>query len=1002
MSYFPRILNRSGIYRHDGRPLWAYHLTEREFQELISEIKNSTRSNLDGRDCALFYAEWWKRMYNGGTPSKELIFQSINIGVLHSPINAEDFYKLAREGGYRLKYKWIKSANTLFFRTLLLNGGLPLKHMRNNRTNYETFLSEILELQPSSLQDVIEATHTHQYLPKSSQNEYIFSSCYDVVSALLSGSKKYDTIFKDDDVLGEILSNLKEKARKVESKKSLNKSKLNWYLTLSDEGIASLSFELLLINEYSAEDLKVLLQVDEISSSNYYLMIEDELAYKISKTKSGRYKTFPLITTSTINDLENAPLFTITGGEESKPLPHLLSYIPKLDQPSLWIKQDEGVYRYSRAPFTSENSASIIYPSERMQKSINILGDEYELKTVQGEVELNFKDKSWLFSCGVEAFEWNINEYYPECIQSSNEKLISETLSLDVFDTDGNRISPTEYRISVKGRGTQSWKSIESYHPPLGFIDVKIEYKGVAARDEVFNLGKVHFKPNKTELQESSLSIIGLSQFTVEGISNEITNIDVRGSEILFTNLVPDKREFSGMLKIKVKNQKHCKLKIDIPFEGIEILAPDKSIISNSSKLCFNRLQGYRLSTNKNKVISVTLFNNLRKAIRIKKASGHLFSLIGLFDDIKLLYELGDPMNKSNFVIAEFKYDSNLQKRINFMPTTGNIPINDNQEITLDDTLGAARFSAVPTRVFHDAIEDIILEPQNNLIPLNNLEGFEEIIISAETDHSNILLRPRKIRFKDPSNFNPGFSEYQNQLFTGGLEDESWKIISGYLQYCIDFDLPFSSFDQIKMLRQAPEVAVVLTLKTLINQDDPIEYISTHLKRLESDLGINLYCISSQTWRNGVLKVSNFLLEKHNDPCLPVLSKLVGMYFEHAGLDSLKQFIIHGAKPNMNGGVINNADLTSIRSSLGTRVLKELPRNNFDCKGSYGIPKNNHKQIAILIDAGISVAEEIGGKALNLFGNSEEQAAMRRNIQYCKQIAPNFFERVLIQTLNRL
>jgi len=84
MSYFPRILNRSGIYRHDGRPLWAYHLTEREFQLLISEIKNSARSRLDPRDCALYYAEWWKRMYNGGTPSKETIFKSINNGVWYS------------------------------------------------------------------------------------------------------------------------------------------------------------------------------------------------------------------------------------------------------------------------------------------------------------------------------------------------------------------------------------------------------------------------------------------------------------------------------------------------------------------------------------------------------------------------------------------------------------------------------------------------------------------------------------------------------------------------------------------------------------------------------------------------------------------------------------------------------------------------------------------------------------------------------------------------------
>lgn len=1002
MSYFPRILNRSGIYRHDGRPLWAYHLTDRDFQELILEIKNATQSGLDARDCALYYAEWWKRMYNGGSPSKELIFKSINNGILYSRITPEEFYKLAREGGYRLKYKWIRSANTLYFRTLLLNGGLPLRHIKNNRTNYETFLSEILEKQPSSLQDVFEATYTHRYLPVSSQNEYIFSSCYDVVAALLNGSKKYDTIFKDDDILDEILSNLKEIAQKVESRKNFIKSKLNWYLSLSDEGGAKLSFQVLLNKEYSEDDLKTLMQVDEITSSNYYIMIENELAYKFSKTQSGNYKTYSSKTMFRISELENLPLITITGGETSKPLPHLLNSTPKLGQPSLWVKQEEGIYRYSRTPFTASNSASVLTPSTETSKGLDILGSLYELKEIQGEVNVDFQNETFLFNCGVEAFEWTIIEHYPKYVQSSSEKLISNSLSLDVFDSSGNRIPQADYHIFIKSRSARDWISKNAHYLPLGLLDIRIDYNGISARDEVFNIGKVAFEPNENNLTESSFNIRGFSQFNLEGLSNEITQTEIKSNEITFTNLAPDKREFTGIITVKLKNQKHCRLKIDIPFNGIEILAPDKSIITNSSTFCFNQLQGYRLVASPSKIISVSLYNNLRRAIRIRRTSSHLFSLIGLYDDIKLLYELGDPMNKLNFVVAEFKSDSILQKSIVFRPTTGNITLDENQDITVGSALGEIRYNAIPTRVFSKAIEDILLEPSDNLISLNHLEDYEEVIINAESENSSILLSPRIIRFKDPDEFEPGFEDYQNQLFTGQLDGESWKVISGYFQYCIDFNLPFSSFDQIKVLRQAPEVGVILMLKTLINQDDPAEYLARHFNRLESDLGICFYSISSQTWMKGVMKVSDFVFQKYQNSYLTELSDLVGLYFEYIGLTSLKQFIINGTRPQMKEGVINNADLSSVRSSLGTRVLKELPKNNFDCKDSYGIPRDNHKQIAILIDAGISVAEEISGTYLNLFGNSNEQAAMRRNIQYCKQIAPDFFERVIIQTLNRL
>jgi hypothetical protein len=151
-----------------------------------------------------------------------------------------------------------------------------------------------------------------------------------------------------------------------------------------------------------------------------------------------------------------------------------------------------------------------------------------------------------------------------------------------------------------------------------------------------------------------------------------------------------------------------------------------------------------------------------------------------------------------------------------------------------------------------------------------------------------------------------------------------------------------------------------------------------------------------------VMRVSEFLFNKYQNPFLTELSDLVSMYFDYHGLQSLKQYVINGTKPNLINGVISNSDLSEVRSSLGTRVLKELPRDTFDCKSNYGIPVDHHKQISILIHAGITVAEELSNTNLNLFGNTSEQAAMRRDIQYCKQIAPDFFERVIIQTLNRI
>ena len=101
---------------------------------------------------------------------------------------------------------------------------------------------------------------------------------------------------------------------------------------------------------------------------------------------------------------------------------------------------------------------------------------------------------------------------------------------------------------------------------------------------------------------------------------------------------------------------------------------------------------------------------------------------------------------------------------------------------------------------------------------------------------------------------------------------------------------------------------------------------------------------------------------------------------DYHGLQSLKQYVINGTKPKLINGVISNSNLSEVRSSLGTRVLKELPRDTFDCKSNYGIQVDHHKQISIVIHAGIT-AEELSSSNLNLFGNTSEQAAMRRNIR---------------------
>ena len=85
MSFFRNLLNSRGQnIKHDGRPLWKYLLSDDEFKELKACIEQTNFHSLDPRDITLYFAEWWKRNYIGGAPSKAEVFKSLNLNkIIH-------------------------------------------------------------------------------------------------------------------------------------------------------------------------------------------------------------------------------------------------------------------------------------------------------------------------------------------------------------------------------------------------------------------------------------------------------------------------------------------------------------------------------------------------------------------------------------------------------------------------------------------------------------------------------------------------------------------------------------------------------------------------------------------------------------------------------------------------------------------------------------------------------------------------------------------------------
>ena len=95
MSYFKSLLQKNGLAKHDGRPLWKYTLNEQDVLDLLDEISSSDSKRKDPRDFTLYYSEWWRNSYSGGIPSKLIIFDSIE--QLPYPYrSSSEFYEVAK------------------------------------------------------------------------------------------------------------------------------------------------------------------------------------------------------------------------------------------------------------------------------------------------------------------------------------------------------------------------------------------------------------------------------------------------------------------------------------------------------------------------------------------------------------------------------------------------------------------------------------------------------------------------------------------------------------------------------------------------------------------------------------------------------------------------------------------------------------------------------------------------------------------------------------------
>jgi len=977
-------------------------LTYEDFEKLQNEFR-STSLYVDPRDAALFYAEWWKKNYNGGTPGKREIFDSLSGNVKYN-FNHKQFYNLAKKGARMLGIKWITKQNTLYFRTLLLQGGLPLLHLSKNHGKYQDFLLAVLDEQPETIEDFIFKPHITRLLPKSSQNDIIYESCFEIVKSILNDENIYDDLLNSTKALSSISNRLKVRKQNLQRKQRSSKPKNYWLLNFKKEN-PSIILRIGLANTYNSKSLSDILGF-EATGKEYQLYVNDELICVFRKMINGKYKTdWHQQQDQNWNGESNLPYTYVINGGKKIEVKDFIQTIPNLNEPSLWAKFSDFEWRLIKGNGTSNKEAALLFPSNwssNLQiKEISVYNKPLSWLIFEGETEIKWEEKSRKYFSETNSFDWTIVSQKPNWMLKSSMPVVQKKPNIIIYDENDKKLPDNRFKIWLKKYNSYDvWEEFSSLkNIPLGCIKVKIEKDGLIAHDTFYNIGNLQIRYNHKAIDIAEIEIINLNFFEFKFDESPILEIEHQNSNFyLKVNTQHSKIPTGIEGSVGQRNQKKVFFEIASPFEGMTITNKDGKIIAEDEKLSISSLYGLRILSTPNTETVLKIRNWLKPDVIIaKEIKESSQPVISFKDDIIRLFYLADAMDFRNKVSLELIEGRNTKTYEIFgFSHTLNIDDQFQNKISLSDSNDDLDLYAIPLNCSAENIEliPLIRNEKSFIIPTTQISN-QFIVISAK--EGDFQLMPRFVNTDE--NFEGLDKEERinlihSQLLENNFNSQIWKQLIPYFNICIENQIPFSTFDQLRAISRSSQVASRAFFFLGANQLDQDYFIQNAIPELEKDLGFCFHWIKKGDWESAL----NGIIEHFGDRFFDGFISMISSHMQEIGLPELLQFINGASIQNEN---IRYSDIYELRAQLGERVLKELPNASPRITKEYNIPIKEHLPVKLLLRSAIAVAESINDtqKEHPIWAGDEFRDTIRRNIQYSQYLNPEFYKRVILHTL---
>lgn len=1003
MSFFTSLLQKNNLIKHDGRALWKYFLNDIDYSKLASELKHTALKQIDPRDVTLFYTQWWKKKYDGGKPSKQLIFDELN-GNLQYEINCEEFYKLAIIGAQILGVKWIKKQYTLYFRTLLLQGGLPLEHIAQNQGYYQSFLLAVLEEQPETIEDFIFKREITALLPKTSQNDLIYENCFEIVRSILNDESDYDQLLSSDDAIKSISNELKIRKKTLEKKQRLSKPKNYWLMNFNNDRV-TIFLKIGLADSYEIESLESILGITVVQRE-YQFFLNDDLICVFRKMTNGKYKTdWYAQQNIEWNQESTLPYTYIIENNVKIDVKDFIQTVPDFDMPSLWEKFSDTEWRLIKGSIAPNKEASLLFPTHWKtglpHLNISVYENQMSWLAFEGEIEITDNSQTNKYQSGVESFNWTIESTKPSWMLKTNMTVVNNLPRVFVYDENDKLIAREKFTIWIKRhKSAEMWQELsKSNSIASGCIDLKIEKDGITAYDMFFNIGNFSIKYLNSSIDHANLQLKNREAFAFTLDESSILEIESY-NDIYKLQVNTQYSKIPTYISGNIGHQNHKKLyfELESPFKGMIITDKNGDIIPETQTLSISNLYGIRILSSPNVETFIRIKNSLKPDVKITKEIKEASQpLIAFKDEIVRLYYLADAMNYKNKVTIELIEGRNTKTyEISGFSHTLNVENQNENIVSLYNSNDLLNLYAAPLNCLSKHIELIPLlnNETSFIIPVTEFTH-EFIVISSKEKESQLM--PRFV--STDANFvgvdkNERIELYHSQLIEGTVHDEIWKKVLAYFNICTKHDLPFSTFDELRAISRSSEVAARAYLFLGINNESPDDFIRKFIPEMEQDLGFCFHWIKKTDWLNSLDELTTFYGEQYKDN----IEELFSSYMENIGLFDICLFLKNISNENFK---IDHREISTFRASLGARILGELPLHTPKITKDYGIPVEQHPQVKLLLRSPIAVAESINDTQHEypIWAGDDHRDGIRRNIQYSQYLNPEFYNKAILHAL---